>query len=137
MNEVLQKRIDEAAKRYAWSHDTIGVDKETFHTEASQKHPIPIDRHVRVPIQHEMEVAFKCAAHFILNNLWISVEEALPVLVDKNSAQSEVVFAMTGYDNVFVAYYDYSNEHWYYNNHYDYDPQIYYEVTHWMPIPQN
>lgn len=78
MNEILQKRIEEAAKRYSYSHDTIGVDKETFHTEASQKHPIPIDKHVRVPIQHEMEVAFKCATHFILNNQWISVEEALP-----------------------------------------------------------
>ena len=77
------------------------------------------------------------AMYYILANQWISVEEALPVLVDKNSGQSEVVFAMTGYDNVFVAYYDYSNEHWYYNNHYGYDPQIYYEVTHWMPIPQN
>lgn len=136
MNEILQKRIEEAAKRYAWSHDTIGVDKETFHTESSQKHPIPIDKHVRIPIQHEMEVAFKCAAHFILNNQWISVDEELPVLVDKNSGKSEVVFAMVGYDNVFVVYYDYSNEHWYYNNYPGYDPQIYYEVTYWMPIPQ-
>ena len=76
-------------------------------------------------------------ANFTLQNQWISVEDSLPVLLDKNSGQSEVVFAMTGYDNVFVAYYDYSNEHWYYNNHYGYDPQIYYEVTRWMPIPQN
>jgi hypothetical protein len=75
---TIQKRIEEAAKRYAWSHDTIGVDKYTFHTEALQKAPIPIHNEVRIPIYHEMEVAFKCAAHFILNNLWISVDEDLP-----------------------------------------------------------
>lgn len=82
------------------------------------------------------KVGFNGGIRFTLENLWISVEDSLPVLVDKKSGQSEVVFAMVNYDNVFVAYYDYSNEHWYYNNHYGYDPQIYYEVTHWMPIPK-
>jgi hypothetical protein len=77
-------------------------------------------------------------AKSILQNQWISVDEALPVLVDKNSGKSEVVFATTDYHyNIFVAYYDYSNDTWYYNNYPGYDPQIYYEVTYWMPIPQN
>lgn len=81
------------------------------------------------------KAGFDIAVKFTLENLWIPVDESLPVLVDKKSGQSEVVFAMVDYDNVFVAYYDYSNEHWYYNNHYGYDPQIYCEVTHWMPFP--
>ena len=122
--EIYNKRIEEAAKRYSWSHDTIGVDKETFHTEASQKHPIPIDKHVRVPIQHEMEVAFKCAAHFILKNQWISVEEALPE--DKTK-----VFVIVKTPVGIVHRADYHiNDYWYMSR---YSPEEI--VTHWMPIP--
>ena len=107
MNTILQKRIEEAARECDYQYE-----KE--------------------------ELTFISGGNYALKNQWISVDEELPVLVDKNSGKSEVVFATTDYHyNIFVAYYDYSNEHWYYNNHYDYDPQIYYEVTHWMPIPQN
>jgi hypothetical protein len=128
MNEILQKRIEEAAKRYAWSHDTIGVDKETFHTEASQKHPIPIDKHVRVPIQHEMEIAFKCAAHFILNNQWISVEEALPEFKG-NFSDYYIIRTESGWCAVTMYYRTSEKEYWWnFEN-------VNAKVTHWMPIP--
>lgn len=133
MNEILLKRIEEAAKRYSWSHDTIGVDKETFHTEASQKHPIPIDKHVRVPIQHEMEVAFKCAAHFILNNQWISVEEALPdkghdVLVAVLNTKTNTYFY--GFDAIV-------DDSVFLRDKNGFSIEVdYHKITHWMPIPQ-
>jgi hypothetical protein len=52
----------------------------------------------------------------------VEAEDELPVLVDKKSGKSEVVFATTDYYNIFVAYYDYSNDTWYYNNYPGYDP---------------
>ena len=127
MNAILQKRIEEAAKAYAWSHDTIGIDKETFHTETSQKHSIPIDKHVRVPIQHEMEVAFKCAAHFILNNLWISVEEDLPEEDIPNCFVAYKAMDMVLYS---TGSYEKNNDEWYVDG-----VGFNAEVTHWMEIP--
>lgn len=120
MNTILQKRIEEKSK------------------ELAQKY-FPNEMNIWARPNYEaqyVESACKEIVTFALQNQWISVEESLPVLVDKKSGQSEVVFARVEHDNVFVAYYDYSNEHWYYNNHYGYDPQIYYKITHWMPIPQ-
>jgi len=134
MNEILQKRIEEAAKRYAWSHDTIGVDKETFHTESSQKAPIPIHKEVRVPIHHEMEVVFNCAAHFILNNLWISVEEALPTLDEKYDFSERYIVRTQ--NNEIKVMRIFRNIAWcdiYRGGAYiPFEKDI---VTHWMPIP--
>jgi hypothetical protein len=127
MNEIIKQRIEEAAKRYAWSHDTIGVDKETFHTEYSQKHPIPINKEVRVPIAHEMEVAFKCAANFILQHQWISVEEALPEETEDGFCDDKFVLYCSEYPA--TASYDHKSKKWYYG---DYEIL---GVTHWMPIP--
>lgn len=130
MNTILQQRIEEAAKRYAWSHDTIGVDKETFHTEASQNAPIPIHKEVRIPIYHEMEVAFKCAAHFILNNQWISVDEALPEDFKKvffrAVGKNDSVCYGTGYVNI---------DDWYTDIQHIEQDYFKFKITHWMPIP--
>jgi hypothetical protein len=122
--EIYKQRIEEAAKRYAWSHDTIGVDKETFHTEASQKAPIPIHKEVRVPIYHEMEVAFKCAANFILQHQWISVEEALPKEIYHRVLAVNYHFPL----DVYLGRYE--NGKWVLETE---DQELW--ITHWMPIP--
>lgn len=127
MNEILQKRIEEAAKRYSWSHDTIGVDKETFHTEASQNAPIPIHKEVRIPIYHEMEVAFKCAAHFILNNLWISVDEALPEKEGRYLCNYHCTMQNSDGECDCVDFGLFKDGKWYVANN---------EVTHWAEIPK-
>ncbi len=43
---------EKIANGYAWAHDTIGVDKETFATRN-----VPIERMVRVPIGEEIKTA--------------------------------------------------------------------------------
>ena len=71
-------------------------------------------------------------AKWILQNQWISVEEALPTERDKEDEQySTNVFARTK-DCIRYAYYDFYNESWY---SVEGDYRFGGDVTHWMCIP--
>jgi hypothetical protein len=105
MNEILQKRIVEAAKDYS-DHNYV-------------------DEGVEVP-------AFIEGADSALKNQWISVEEALPTERDKEDEQySTNVFARTK-DCIRYAYYDFYNESWCsVEGGYRFGG----DVTHWMSVP--
>ena len=118
MNEILQQRIEEVAENHEQYYN-VGEEHGYLYTHKG-----------------DIKEAVIYGATFALQNQWTSVKETLPVLVDKKSGQSEVVLAMTDYGSLFTAYYDYSNEHWYYNNYDGFDNQVYRKVTHWMPIPE-
>jgi hypothetical protein len=111
MNEILQKRIEEAAKEYSDLNY--------------------IDECVEVP-------AFIEGATFALQNQWISVEEALPPYDDRLKAISISidVIVRNEYGKVTSAWYDYANKLW----HLLYgeiagDDVIDSKITHWAHIP--
>ena len=70
-----REEIENIARQYAWAHDTIGVNKETFDTKN-----VPIDKMVRVPIGEEIETAVLFGIRYALSHVqdWISVEDKLP-----------------------------------------------------------
>lgn len=121
MNTILQKRIEEAAKRYAWANDTIAL---------------PADKKVRVPIGKKISKAVTYGAAFALKNQWISVEEALPPIDEDNSGTSIYVL-VTDSDNPFgyiwKAYYDFEINDWY--DAMDCENLAKHNITHWMNIP--
>lgn len=53
-----EKKINEAANRYAWANDTIGINKNDF-SRVNQ-----IDDMVRIPISDEIKSAFIAGAKF-------------------------------------------------------------------------
>ena len=107
MNEILQKRIEEAAKKYCQDKNYILPDD----TELSLEALTAIDAYIE-------------AAKSILQNQWISVEEALPE--DKTK-----VFVIVKTPVGIVHRADYHiNDYWYMSR---YSPEEI--VTHWMPIP--
>lgn len=94
MNEILQKRIEEAAKEF---------DKEG------------------------LRIIFENGANFILNNLWISVEEALPEKDIPNCFVAYKAMDMVLYS---TGSYEKDNKEWYVDG-----VGFNAEVTHYMPIP--
>ena len=52
-----KEKLDKLAKEFAWAHDTIGVDKETFSRDCPD-----VMKMVRIPVNKEMEHAYKCGA---------------------------------------------------------------------------
>ena len=115
MNEILQKRIDEAAK--------TSITETLMSTPNYEFSPKATDM---------LECAYIKGAEDILNNQWISVEEALPTERDEEDEQySTNVFARTK-DCIRYAYYDFHNESWCsVEGGYRFGG----DVTHWMPIP--
>ena len=77
---------------------------------------------------------FVKGATFALAHQWISVDEELPKCCNKNGT-TNIVLAKSDLGDKFLAYYDYSNEHWYHNYEAIYDKEIYSKITHWMEIP--
>ena len=115
MNTILQKRIDEAAKKTACPKCVFN-DGGTCNNDDDCK----------------LFDDFVGLMTFILQNQWISVEEALPTERDKEDEQySTNVFAKTK-DCIRYAYYDFYNESWCsVEGGYRFGG----DVTHWMPIP--
>lgn len=114
MNEILQKRIEEAAKKYCRDKNYILPDD----TELSLEALTAIDAYIE-------------AANSILQNQWISVEEALPPIREKgteNRSWSDWVLIMTHKGGVFMDCYAFHRKEWLNNGN---------DVTHWMPIPEN
>lgn len=106
MNEILQKRITEAAKDYS-DHNYV-------------------DEGVEVP-------AFIEGADFALKNQWISVEEALPEKIKDKNYSKYVLTRQEYYDNEYhvIARYDYGFNMWVSTMYFK--PEF---ITHWMPISQ-
>ena len=59
-----REEIENIARQYAWAHDTIGVNKETFDTKN-----VPIDKMVRVPIGEEIETAVLFGIRYALSDV--------------------------------------------------------------------
>lgn len=115
MNTILQKRIEEAAKRYC----------------QDMNYMLPFDTKPSLETLTAM-AAFTQGAEYGLQNQWISVDEELPTERDKEDEQySTNVFARTK-DCIRYAYYDFYNESWCsVEGGYRFGG----DVTHWMPIP--
>lgn len=123
MNEILQKRIEEEAKKYCQDKNYILPDD----TELSLEALTAIDAYIE-------------AANFALKNQWISVEEALPKC-------DKCHLAMYEDGGIIVAKYE--NETWWWQDGFvvgrNTDGDLMYSsscevpcglITHWMPIPQ-
>lgn len=114
MNEILQKRIEEKSK------------------ELAQKYfPNEMNVWARKNLEAQyVESACKEIATFALQNQWISVDEALPPIREKdieNRSWSKWVLIMTHEGGAFVDCYAFHRKEWLNNGN---------DVTHWMQIPQ-
>ena len=99
MNTILQNRIEEAAFQESSMYDTIQEKNAAYNTG--------------------MKIA-----NFVLQNQWISVEEALPPKEDNGSSITVLVHCQKGWCG--IDYYRYKYGEWLNNGN---------SVTHWMPIP--
>lgn len=110
MNEILQKRIEEAKQK---------------------EYPLPpiVDGAVCKVLAMAEQTAYKKGAIFALQNQWISVEKALPPIREKdigNRSWSDWVLIMTHGGGAFMDCYAFHRKEWLNNGN---------DVTHWMPIP--
>jgi hypothetical protein len=109
MNEILQKRIEEAAEQYS-----VSWRKNPDGSESKELFPVAAER------------SFKAGATFALQNQWISVDEALPkesgdyLVIVKQSSDSEAYFHE-------ISTYNATDNIWFYVGKLI--------VTHWAPIP--
>jgi hypothetical protein len=113
MNEILQKRIEEAAEQYS-----VSWRKNPDGSESKEMFPVAAER------------SFKAGATFALQNQWISVDEALPPIREKgteNRSWSDWVLIITHEGAAFVDCYAFHRREWLNNGN---------DVTHWMPIPE-
>ena len=112
MNEILQKRIEEAAKRYCQDKNYILPDDIELSLEALTA----IDAYIE-------------AAKSILKNQWISVDEALPPIgkVYNDKKWSDWVLIRTRKGGVYLDSYIFHKHTW--TNNGD-------DVTNWMEIPK-
>lgn len=100
MNEILQKRIEEAAKKY------------------NARAYSPFDDPYELSKEFERDCyCFKEGATFALENLWISVDEALP-------QKDDLYFVLI--NNTHPRVTEFENGKW----------QGYDNITHWMEIPK-
>ncbi len=115
MNKIYQKRLEGAAKKNvsAWIK---AADYDT------------------------VKAKYIKGGEYILANLWISVEEALPTrshfLDGEESDKSINVFVRYKNGAVTSAWYCYSSKVWYFAVGRKGDNSIHDEITHWMPIPE-
>lgn len=110
MNEILQKRIIEAARK----------EREQCREDNNE-----IWR--GNPTYNDVEASFTKGANFALQNQWISVEEALP---EEDIPNCFVAYKT--FDKVFYStgIYEKDNDEWYVDG-----VGFNVEVTHYMPIP--
>lgn len=73
-------------------------------------------------------VIFENGANFILNNQWISVDEALPEEDENNKGFSVQVFVTGGIHRTTNAIYSFNDKKFY-------SAGFLLSSTHWMPIP--
>lgn len=112
MNEMLQQRIEEAAEEIALSVFNATSEETEWITDACIE-------------------AVKQGANLIIDNLWISVDEALPKDFEKvffrAVGKNDAVCFGTGYVVKEDWYTDIQRGEQYYFK---------FEITHWMPIPE-
>lgn len=101
MNTILQKRIKEAAYEESSTYDLTEIKESNAAYNAAIK-----------------------VATFILQNQWISVEEALPTKESDDSSITVLVKCKRGWCG--IDYYRYNYGEWLNNGD---------SVTHWMSIP--
>ena len=108
MNEILQKRIEEAKQK---------------------EYPLPpiVDGAVCKVLAMAEQTAYKKGAIFALQNQWISVEEALPEEDIPNCFVAYKAMDMVLYS---TGSYEKDNKEWYVDG-----VGFNAEVTHYMPIP--
>lgn len=87
------------------------------------------------------KVGFEMAVQFTLENLWISVDEALPpkqkTTKGEELEESIPVFVRDNEGNYTSAWYSFYGNHWYMAFGEAFLKQsIYSKITHWMPIPK-
>lgn len=87
------------------------------------------------------KAAFELAIRFTLENLWISVDEALPpkrkTTKGEELEESIPVFVRDNEGNYTSAWYSFYGKHWYMAFGEAFLKQsIYSKITHWMPIPK-
>ena len=115
MNIILQKRIEEAAEKYAYTN----WENDDYHEGVEEG--MPFD-----PIGY-LEKCFKKAATFALQNQWIPVEEALPEEDIPNCFVTYKTLDMVFYS---TGSYEKDNDEWYVDS-----VGFNVKVTHWMQIP--
>lgn len=116
MNEILQKRIEEAAEEYAKQFEQVGYDDDQIDT---------------------IEESVVYGSTFALQNQWISVEEALP---EENRIIAKLSKSFCNNDNCYEILCRIAKEHVDLKH-----PDGYYDlcgenvptsaITHWMVIP--
>lgn len=126
MNEILQQRIEEAAKKY------------------NARAYSPFDDPYELSKEFERDCyCFKEGANYALSNQWISVEEALPEETKYESDTWQGHKEWTESNRVFVLDSQYGpmidstkNGRWRSEvEKVGYQGQIIHIITHWMPIP--
>ena len=109
MNKILQKRIEEAAKKYCQDKNYILPDD----TELSLEALTAIDAYIE-------------GAKSILQNQWISVDEALPEKEGRYLCNYHHKFSNSDDECDCIDLGLFKDGKWYIGNN---------EVTHWMEIP--
>jgi hypothetical protein len=116
MNTILQKRIEEAAKVYSFN-----IPSKIYQSCKTQEE--------MKQWKDEIEQAYIEGGKNSLQNQWISVEEALPPIREKdigNRSWSDWVLVMTHGGSAFIDCYAFHRKEWLNNGN---------DVTHWAPIP--
>ena len=112
MNEILQKRIEEAAEKYCQDKNYM----QQLDTEPSLETLTEMD-------------AFIKGTEWMLKHMWISVDERLPPIrkVYENEKWSDWVLIRTSKGGVYLDSYIFHKHTW--TNNGD-------DVTNWMEIPK-
>lgn len=109
MNEILQKRIYEAAENHEQCYN-VGEEHGYLYTHKG-----------------DIKEAVIYGADFALQNQWISVEEALPEFKG-NFSDYYIIRTEDGWCDVTMYYRTSEKEYWW-----NFEKV---KVTHWMPIPE-
>ena len=121
MNEILQKRIEEAA-RYYLLHEHKSPLNEILHQ---------CDLKTEMQYHRDIEQAYIEGGKNSLQNQWISVEEALPEKIKDKNYSKYVLARQEYYEHEYhvIARYDYGFNMWV--STYYFKPEF---ITHWMSI---
>lgn len=112
MNTILQKRIEESAKKYCQDKNYILPDD----TELSLEALTAIDAYIE-------------GAKSILQNQWISVEEALPIIGKDGYVDVFIIIKKNKKTLTYTARFE-DNKFWNIDGF-----CVYQGFTHWMEIP--
>lgn len=122
MNTILQKQIEEAANITV--QNLYDYAKQTRNPEVSKYDEGYLDA-----IDVQGDFLFREGANYALSNQWISVDEALPSIREKdieNRSWSDWVLIRTHKGGAYLDSYIFHKHTW--TNNGD-------DVTHWMNIP--